>query len=167
MVELYIPKREDLWFRETITPFPKSDEEAWFSDWMEQKDKFYAYIRRKSDGKFIGEVQFDQIFGKKSHKIHLLIEKSERGKGYAVPALTLLIHHAFALFDVEAFEVDFDIERHEIAAWKTCFSVGFREKSRENGILLLDFTRAMWLQQLDEEDDEEESDPFYSFRMRF
>ncbi len=194
MVELYIPRLEDFWFRKEMmeTPetmsynknwevsyqgyhpetgcidFPESEWQACYERLIGKEPKqFYAYIRRKSDGAFLGEVCFHETPEKNWHDMGIVIHAPFRGMGYAVPALKLLTDRAFGVAKIERLHNDFEIARHEVAAWRTHFSAGFREYSRENGWLSLMMTKEYWLSQMDFESDEDSFNPYDSFRIRF
>lgn len=70
-----------------------------------------------------------------------------RGQGYAVPALKLMLDHAFRDCKISRIHNDFELARNEQSAWKTHFSAGFTEVSRENGWLTVMITREQWLEQ--------------------
>lgn len=67
--------------------FPKS---KWKLDFEKRKnnDRFFAYIVRKTDNKFIGYVNFH--LNKDKWECGILIEKCYRGLGYSKEALKLL-----------------------------------------------------------------------------
>ncbi len=194
MLELYIPKPEDLWFRQTMMAnadtmsynigwdvsyegyhretgcidFPSSAWQMWYDRWIgHEPDRFYAYIRRTSDGVFLGEVEFHRSAGKPYHDMGIVIHAPYRGMGYAVPALKLLVDHAFGVCKIDGLCNDFEISREEFSAWRTHFSAGFHECGRENGWLSLRLTRDAWLSCLDFESDEDSFNPYDSFRLRF
>ncbi len=197
MTELYIPTLEDLWFREKLLSdpatmsyhanrevshegyhrdtgcidFPKTDWEAWHAHWIgHEPERFYAYIRRKTDGEFIGEVNFHYNPEKKYHDMGIVIYAPYRGMGYAVPTLRLMVNHAFGTCMIGCLHNEFEIERKEFSAWRTHFSAGFREVSQQNGVFSVMLTRENWLDailQTEEDENDEENDPFHSFRMRF
>ncbi len=194
MLELYIPKQEELWFYQKMLSdpatmsynanwdvsyqgyhrdtgcidFPKSEWADWYRRMIGNEPwQFYAYIRRKADGVWIGDVCFHHTPEKGWHDMGIVIYAPYRGMGYAVPALKLMIDHAFGVTGIERLHNDFEISRNEIAAWRTHFSAGFREYSRENGFLSLMMTKEDWLSQMDFESDEDSYNPYDSFRLRF
>lgn len=118
---LKIPRIEELWFKKEINEdqktmeynagyeifsprynykkgtikFPKKDWAGWHERYIGKEPKrYYAYVVRKEDDKFVGEVcfHFDEI--KNTHLIGVVIKNRERGKGYATAALKLLIAKA-------------------------------------------------------------------------
>lgn len=83
-LDLYIPKLDDLWFYQQMMAdpatmsynigydpwpgyhqdtgcidFPREEWEAWYAQWVgREPERFYAYIRRRSDGEWIGDINF-------------------------------------------------------------------------------------------------------------
>ena len=84
-LELYVPKLDDLWFRQKMMSdpvtmsynanwnvewdgyhkdtgcidFPESEWVEWYEYWIgNEPECFYAYIKRRIDGAWIGEVNF-------------------------------------------------------------------------------------------------------------
>ncbi|MGN0628292.1 MAG: GNAT family N-acetyltransferase [Oscillospiraceae bacterium] len=159
-LELYVPKLEELWFyqqmmsdpdtmsynanwdvsypgyhRETgCIDFPKPEWAEWYDSWTGHEPKrFYAYIKRCSDGAWIGDVCFHYTPEKDWWDMGIVMYAPYRGMGYAVPALRLMLDHAFRDCGVMRIHNDFEIARNEIAAWKTHISAGFKETGTENG----------------------------------
>lgn len=172
MIELYIPRQEELWFaqkmladsdtmsynanwavtydgyhRETgCVDFPESEWADWYNRWIDNEpERFYAYIRRRRDGEWVGDVNFHYNPDKDWWDMGIVIYAPYRGNKYAVPALELLLDHAFLVCQVSRIHNDFEIARNEVAAWKTHLSAGFREIGRENGWLEVMVTREQWL----------------------
>lgn len=172
MVELYVPKLEELWFSEQMlsdpetmfynkdwdvvsenyhrdtgcVDFPKSQWADWCAHWIGQEPRrYYAYIRRTSDGAWVGNVSFHYTPEQDWWDMDVVLYAPYRGMGYAVPALKLMLRHAFLDCKVSRIHNDFELARQEASAWKTHFSAGFREVSRENGWLTVMITREQWL----------------------
>ena len=68
-----------------------------------------------------------------------------RGKGYAVPALRLMLDHAFRVCGISRIHNDFEAARNEHAAWETHRKAGFRELGVENGFLHMMITKEEYL----------------------
>ncbi len=174
MLELYIPKLEDLWFEQKMRAdpetmfynkdwdvsyagyhrdtgcidFPESEWAKWYEQWAgDQPDSFFAYVRRKSDGVWIGTVCFHYTPEEDWWDMGIILYAPYRGMGYAVPALKLMLDHAFRERSVNRIHNDFELARKEVSAWKTHFSAGFREISRENGWLTVMLTKEEWMAQ--------------------
>ena len=166
MIDLYIPKREDLWFYQKMMSDPETmsynagwdvdfdgyhrdtgcidypDEvlDDWYAQWVGMEpDRFYAYIRRTSDGMWIGDVNFHHSPEKDWWDMGIVIYAPYRGKGYAAPALKLLLDRAFRVCGISRLHNDFETTRD--AAWAIHRKVGFREAGVEDGLLQLILTR--------------------------
>ena len=68
-----------------------------------------------------------------------------RGKGYAVPALKLLLERAFVVCGISRIHNDFEVARNEIAAWETHRKAGFKEQGVEDGFLQMMITKEEYL----------------------
>ena len=159
-VELYIPKLEDLWFYQKMMSDPETmsyndpwggcidypDEVLpdWYARWVGQEpERFYAYIRRSSDGAWIGDVNFHYTPEKDWWDMGIVIYAPYRGKGYAVPALKLLLDYAFRDCGISRLHNDFETTRD--AAWAIHRKVGFKEMGVEDGLLQLMLTKEDYL----------------------
>ena len=76
MLESYVPKLEDLRFRETFMsdeetmsynhawggtiPFPESKWQDWYEYWVLCSDgrRFYRYLKEGESGEFVGEIAY-------------------------------------------------------------------------------------------------------------
>ena len=117
-VELYIPKPDELLFRQQCLEdpktmeynagyqvdydgyhydsgcidFPKSKWQEWQKRKMTNETFFYAYVKDVALDKFVGHVNFSQTG--QSASIGIVIKSEFRGQGYMRPALSLLILEA-------------------------------------------------------------------------
>ena len=171
-VELYIPKLEDLWFYQKMMSDPETmsynanwdvDYDGYhrdtgcidypdevLPDWYEgcvgrEPDCFYAYIKRSSDGAWIGDVCFHYTPEKDWWDMGIVIYAPYRGKGYAVPALKLMLDHAFRDCGISRIHNDFEVARNEVAAWETHRKAGFKELGVEDGFLQMMITKEDYL----------------------
>ena len=171
-LELYVPKLEDLWFYQKMTSDPETmsynagwdveydgyhrdtgcvdypDEvlPSWHEDMIgHEPDRFYAYIKRSSDGAWIGDVCFHYTPEKDWYDMGIVIYAPYRGKGYAVPALKLMLDHAFRVCGISRIHNDFEVARNEVAAWETHRKAGFRELGVEDGFLQMMITKEDYL----------------------
>ena len=165
-LELYIPKQEDLWFYQKMMSDPETmsynagwDVEYdgyhrdtgcidypddvlpdWHAHWIGQEPtRFYAYIQRKVDGAWIGDVNFHYAPEQDWWDMGIVIHAPYRGKGYGVPALRLLLDRAFRVCGISRLHNDFETTR--TAAYAIHRKVGFQELRAEKGILHLLLTR--------------------------
>ena len=81
-----------------------------------EPDRFYAYIKRSSDGVWIGDVNFHYTPEKDWWDMGIVIYAPFRGKGYAVSELKLMIDHAFRICGISRIHNGFNAARNEIAA---------------------------------------------------
>jgi diamine N-acetyltransferase len=77
--------------------FEKEKWESWFNKWIGNKDEkyFYAYIYDKEDNKPVGEVGYRFDEETNSVILNIIVEASQRGKGYGYSGLSALIKEAF------------------------------------------------------------------------
>lgn len=163
-LQLYIPHREDGWFYvkmmadpETMAynapwfppdgciPEPESEwlnlQEAWIG---KEPERFYAFLQRKCDGAFVGDVNYHYNSGKNWCDMGIVIYAPERGKGYGKQGLRLLMDRAFKIDHVAHLHNDFEITRD--AAYHIHKTVGFRETDTVDGIAQMEITREEYLQ---------------------
>ena len=178
-LELYIPKLEDLWFYQQMTSDPETmsynanwdvaydgyhrdtgcidhpDETLtdWYDSWVgHEPERFYAYIKRRSDGAWIGDVNFHYTPEKDWWDMGIVMYAPYRGKGYAVPALKLMLDHAFRDCGISRIHNDFEVARNEIAAWETHRKAGFQELGVKDGFLHMMITKEAYLGQRESAD---------------
>jgi len=119
-VSLYIPKVEDLWYREKCMSdpdtmaynagydvsydgyhydtgcidFPKGKHKAWYDSKMTNPNFFYAYIRDDESKEWVGYVNFNKDEETGNATMGIVIESVHQGKGYMRPAMKQLINEA-------------------------------------------------------------------------
>ena len=162
-LELYIPKQNDGWFYVQMMSDPETmaynapwfppdgcipdAEDEWdvlYSTWnLPMSDKFYAYLKRKSDGQFVGDVNYHYNPKKDWYDMGIVIYAKERGKGYGKQGLQLLLDNAFRIDGISKLHNDFETARD--AAHKIHKAVGFREVGIENGLIQLEITYEEYL----------------------
>lgn len=162
-LQLYIPNQADGWFYIKMTSDPKTMayNAPWFppdgsipnpeSEWLDlQKNwigkapqRFYAFLQRKSDGAFVGDVNYHYNSKQNRWDMGIVIYASERGKGYGKQGLRLLTERAFVSDRVLRLHNDFETTRD--AAYHVHKSVGFREISTVNENIQLEITREEYL----------------------
>ena len=169
-LELYIPKLSELWFRQKMMSdpetmsynanwdvgwdgyhretgcidFPEPEWAEWHEYWTDNEpDRFYAYIKRGSDGAWIGELSFHYTQENDWWDMGIVIHAPYRGKGYAVPALCLMLDHAFRDCGIVRLHNDFEVTRP--MGLKTHLAAGFRDAGIENGIQHVMLTKEEYL----------------------
>ncbi len=157
-LELYVPAREDGWFYkrmmtdpETMAynapwfppdgciPDPEGEWEGLQYGWIgAEPERFYAYLRRTSDGAFVGDVCFHYTPERDWWDMGVVICAQERGKGFGKQGLRLLADYAFA-HGVKRLHNEFETTRD--AAYAMHRAVGFRETGTDGGIVELMLTK--------------------------
>ena len=158
-LRLYIPQPEDGWFyRKMLSdpatmaynapwfppdgciPDPDSEWDDLQAGWIGQEpERFYAYLQRKADGAFVGDVNFHDTLDKDWWDMGIVIYAPERGKGYGKLGLRLLVDRAFRAAGISRLHNEFETTRD--AAYRIHKAVGFRETGTENGIVHLTLTK--------------------------
>ena len=162
---LHIPEKDDGWFYvkmmsdpETMAynapwfppdgciPNPEEEWERLISSWIGCEDKrFYAFLKRKSDGCFVGDVNYHYNPRQDCFDMGIVIYAPERGKGYGKQGLQLLLDRAFRINGISKLRNDFETTRG--AAYKIHRSVGFTELETTEGMFLLEMKREDYLRQ--------------------
>ena len=157
-LRLYIPRPEDGWFHakmmsdpETMAynapwfppdgciPAPEAEWRRLQASWLgREPERFYAFLRRESDGAFVGDVEYHRDPKQGWHEMGIVIYAPERGKGYG-----LLLDRAFRVDGVPRLHNDFEPAR--AAAYRIHKAAGFRETGLTDGILHLELTREEYL----------------------
>lgn len=107
MVQLVIPKLEDMWFREKLIgdeetmaynkkwggtiAFPENKWENWYARWVENpgNKKFYRYILNE-ENVFVGEAAYHFDESRQIYLTGIIVMGKYRGKGYGSAGLNLL-----------------------------------------------------------------------------
>ena len=152
MLELYIPKVQDMWFvrRMQEDPATMSYNAGWDvsyegyhqdtgcidfpeSQWEEkharlvshEPESFYAFVLEKASGSFVGEVNFHYTQEEDWWDMGVLICAPFRGKGYGHEALELRLHKAFVECGISRLHNDFETTRD--AGLAIHLAAGFRK----------------------------------------
>lgn len=179
-LELYIPQPEDMSFRREMMEHPDTMayNAGWEvsypgyhpdtgcidfprSEWAEtcarltgdMPHSFYAYLRERSSGAFMGEVSFHPSFDGPWAEMGVVLHAPHKGRGYGRAALELLVERAFVDCGVTVLHNTFEPERS--AALAIHRAVGFREVGRDSmvrfgkpqALLVLELTREDYLRQ--------------------
>ena len=163
-LRLYIPRPEDGWFYVKMMSDPETMayNAPWFppdgcipepeSEWLELQqswigkapERFYAFLQRKCDGAFVGDVNYHENPTRDRWEMGIVIYAPERGKGYGKQGLRLLLERAFKVDGVSRLHNDFEMTRE--AGYRIHKAVGFRETGRADGNIQLELTREAYLQ---------------------
>ena len=168
-LRLYIPRQEDGWFyvRMLTDPATMAYNAPWFppdgcipnaaEEWDDlcvnwigrEPTRFYAYLQRKSDGTFVGDVNYHLNAQATQYDMGIVIYAPERGNGYGKAGLRLLADKALRVDGVPALHNDFETDRD--AAYCIHKATGFRDTGREDGVFHLELTREDYLSSLQEQ----------------
>lgn len=114
--------------------FPQSKWQTWYERFIDNEpDRFYAYIARREDFEFIGEVNLRKAEGQAWHEMGIVVESKYRSMGYAEEAMRLLLQVAFEVCHAEAVWNRFEASRE--SAVKLHKSAGFSVISDKDGML--------------------------------
>lgn len=138
MLELYVPKVEDMWFVQQMQHDPETMayNAGWDvsydgyhpdtgcidfpeSKWAEthanlvghEPERFYAFVRLSPNGPFVGEVNFHYTPEEDWWDLGVLIHAPFRGNGYGHLALELLLKKAFVDCGITRLHNDFETTR--------------------------------------------------------
>ena len=150
MLTLYIPRYEDLWFRQAMLadeetmsynhawggtiPWPEEDWRDWYEWWIEVpgEERFYRYLKDE-DGSFVGEIAYHYDREAGLYLANVIILAKYRRKGFGGMALDMLCS--------EAKERGIAVLYDDIAADNLAVSLflkhGFREESRTDELIYL------------------------------
>ena len=162
-LQLHIPRPKDGWFYvkmmsdpETMAynapwfppdgciPEPEAEWQNLQETWIgKEPDRFYAFLQRKSDSVFVGDVNYHCDPERGRCDMGIVIYAPERGKGYGRQGLQLLLDRAFRADGVAHLHNEFETARE--AAYRIHRAVGFRKTGVIDGIIQLDLTREDFL----------------------
>lgn len=170
-INLYVPCRKDLWFRQEMLAdpdtmnynkgyglifpeyhndtgcidFPEENWDGWYQKWVDaEPERFYAYLRRGEDGAFLGEVNLYRKGQPGWYEMGIVLKAEHRGRGYSSQGIKLLLRHAFETMGVAGVSNEFEPTRK--AAWKLHLTAGFEPSKEETGAVLLRLTRKRYLE---------------------
>lgn len=163
-LHLYIPLPGDSWFYVKMMSDPETMayNAPWFppdgcipapeSEWLEMQElwigkepeRFYAFLQRKCDGTFVGDVNYHYNPEQSWWDMGIVIYAPERGKGYGKQGLRLLLDRAFNVGGISRLHNDFEMTRD--AGYHIHKAVGFRETGMVDGFIQLELTREEYLQ---------------------
>ncbi len=168
--ELYTPRREDLWFRREMLAdpgtmsynkgcglcfpgyhndtgcidFPEENWDNWYAQWVgSEPERFYAYLRRKEDGSFLGEVNLFRKGEPGWYEMGIVLKSDFRGKGYSSEGMGLLLRQAFE--EMGAAGVRNEFEPSRASAWTLHLGAGFEPAGEGDGAVVLRLPRERYL----------------------
>lgn len=168
---LHIPEYGELWYRQKIMrdpetmsynkgydmefegydkatgciAFPKQEWADWYAYFVRNEpQRFYAYVARKEDGAWIGEVNVHKDPDAGRYEMGIVLEAGYRGKGYAEEALRLLLKHAFEEMGADKVHNGFEAER--TAAVRAHLAAGFTIDSKKDHAVELLITRKQYFE---------------------
>lgn len=151
MVKLYIPKYEELWFRQMFMadektmsynhawggtiPFPEKNWKEWYDYWIlnTEGERVYRYVVDEENNDFLGEVAYHFDGGREITIADVIIYAKYRGNGYGAKALQLLCDEA----KKNGVEVLYDDIAIDNPAIKLFFKNGFVEEYRTSEYIML------------------------------
>ena len=151
MVKLYIPKLDDLWFRQMFMEdeetmsynrrwggtifFPKENWADWYDYWVLNSEgkRFYRYLREESSGNFVGEIAYHYDEEENKYIADIIVYAKYRGKGFGEHGLLLLCEAAKA----NGVETLYDNIAIDNSAIKLFLKTGFYEEYRTDEIIML------------------------------
>lgn len=165
-LRLYIPREADGWFyvKMLSDPATMSYNIPWFPPdgcipnpqekwakiqkyWITKTpERFYAYLQRKSDGAFVGDVNYHRS-AQDRWDIGIVIYAPERGRGYGKQGLRLLADRAFRVNVILSLHNEFETDRD--VAYRIHKAVGFRDVGTTHSILHLELTQEDFQKQMD------------------
>ena len=110
MIEVYMPKYEDLWFRKMFLrdentmsyndawggtiDFPEDKWTDWYDYWVKNPgtERFYRYLQNSETSEFIGEIAYH--FDGSKYIADVIVFSKYRGNGYGKEGLRLLCEAA-------------------------------------------------------------------------
>lgn len=105
--------------------FPESQWASWYKFWIDNKPHcYYAYIVRKRDNQFIGEVNIHLNSENNWYEMGIVIEGKYRGMGYSAEGLKQLLSVAFRVYNAKAVHNSFESNRS--IAFKLHVDAGFK-----------------------------------------
>ncbi len=126
-------------------PTPESEWLELQKSWIgKEPERFYAFLQRKCDGAFVGDVNYHYNPEQNWCDMGIVVYAPERGKGYGRQGLRLLLDRAFKVDGVSRLHNDFEMTSE--AGYHIHKAVGFRETGMVDGIVQLKLTQEEYLQ---------------------
>lgn len=123
-MKLVIPAFKELAFRQSLLAdsqtmaynekwggtidFPKEKWQNWYERWINQEDRFYAYLYSEQENTYIGEAAYHIEKYEDGPEISIIIHEKYRNKGYGKLGLSLLLEKVFEKYEVCYDEIALD-----------------------------------------------------------
>ena len=151
MINIYIPKLDDLWFRQMVMadeetmsynhhwggtiPFPKESWEDWYDYWVANSDgkRFYRYLKDEVSDEFVGEIAYHYDEEQKIHIADVIVYAKFRGRGFGEQGLSLLCEAA----KTNGIDILYDNIAIDNPAIKLFLKLGFYEEYRTDEVIML------------------------------
>lgn len=151
MVTLYVPKLEDLWFRERFLgdketmsynkkwggtiKWPKALWENWYQAWLvnHENKRFYRYLLDEESGDFVGEISYHFDEEEQKYLADVIVFSKYRGRGFGREGLSLLIEEA----KKNGLQELYDNIAADNSAITLFLKSGFEEEYRTDEIIML------------------------------
>jgi len=149
VIDLYVPKYADLWFRKTFMSdeetmsynhawggtidFPEDQWPGWYARWVEnpESERFYRYLQDTETKEFVGEISYH--YNGKEYIADVIVFSKYRGKGYGTEGLRLLCATAKRA-GIQHLYDDIAIDNPAVTLF---LKMGFTEEYRTGEIIML------------------------------
>ena len=151
MLQLYIPKYEDLFFRQKLMgdpktmsynkkwggaiDFPKEAWRDWFDWWLvnHENKRFYRYLQETETNGFVGEIAYHYDEERAVYIADVIVLAEYRRKGYGKEGLRLLCDAA----KENGVKILYDDIAADNPAIALFLKLGFSEESRTEDYIML------------------------------
>lgn len=158
-MELYVPKLDELVFRQRLLSdpetmsynkgcglemsayhndtgcidFPRENWAGWYARWVgAEPERFYAYLRDAESVAFLGDVCLYRTDGPGIYEMGIVLDSAQRGRGYSREGMALLLEYAFEKLGAREVANCFQPER--TAAMRLHLAAGFQIVKEESGL---------------------------------
>lgn len=151
MIQLFIPKLEDLSFRQRLISdsetmsynikwggtidFPKEEWQEWYDYWIvnHENKRFYRYLQDSQTNEFFGEIAYHLDEERDVYIADVIVLAKHRGKGYGNEGLKLLCNAARE----NGIKILYDDIAIDNSAISLFLKNGFKEEYRTDDYIML------------------------------
>lgn len=150
MIKAYIPKYEDLWFRQELladpetmaynhawggtVSFPEEKWDSWYNKWIvNAQGRFYRYLVSDENDEFVGEIAYHYDKDREINIADIIVLAKYRGKGFGNRGLELLCDFAKGN-GIDTLYDDIAIDNSSV---KLFLKNGFYEEYRTDEFIML------------------------------